>query len=249
MFEVSMQGDVAVVTMNHGKVNAIDIEFCRAVPRELDHLRKNSAGMVLTGQGSVFSAGVDLVRFLDEGEDYAREFIPALSRAFAALYAYPKPMVTAINGHAIAGGCIIAIAGDQRLMATGSGRIGVPELKVGMPFPSMALEMLRQTCGRATERVLYLGERFSAEEALGMGLIDQVIPTDALLDRAVELATDLASRREEAFAVTKWQVREQVFLRLEELRDEENEVERIWMDTASRPFVRSYVESTFKSSD
>ena len=88
-----------------------------------------------------------------------------------------------------------------------------------------------------------------AEEALGVGLVDQVIPADALLDRAVELATDLASRREEAFAVTKWQVREQVFLRLRELRDEENEVERIWMDTASRPVVRAYTESTFKSSD
>ena len=68
-------------------------------------------------------------------------------------------MVTAINGHAIAGGCIIAIAGDQRLMAQAAPD-WVPELKVGMPFPSMAWKCC-QTCGRATERVLYLGERFS----------------------------------------------------------------------------------------
>ena len=147
MFEVKMHGDVAVLAMCHGKANTIDIEFCEAIPRQLEELRTNASAVVLTGSGSIFSAGVDLVRFLSENEDYSRAFIPALAKAFAALYAFPKPMITAINGHAIAGGCIIAIAGDMRLMAAGDGRIGVPELKVGMPFPGMALEMVRQVRG------------------------------------------------------------------------------------------------------
>lgn len=247
MFEVEMRGDVAVLTMCHGKANVIDAEFCEAIPSQLDDLRKSAAAVVLTGKGGIFSAGVDLKRFLGETQVYADTFIPGLARAFAALYAFPKPMVTAINGHAIAGGCIMAIAGDQRLMAAGDGTIGVPELKVGLPFPGIALEMVRQCCGRATERVLYLGERFSPDDAVHMGLVDRVVPADTLLDEAVALATDLATRREESFAVTKWQVREQVFLRLEELRDEEDEVERIWRDPASKDHIRAYVDATLKS--
>jgi enoyl-CoA hydratase len=246
MFDVEMRGDVAVVTMAHGKANAIDAEFCEAIPGKLDELRHEASAVVLTGQGKIFSAGVDLVRFVGETQTYADMFIPLLSRAFSALYAFPKPLITAINGHAIAGGCIIGIAGDQRLMAAGTGTIGVPELKVGMPFPAMALEMVRQTCGRATERVLYKGELFTPEQGLEVGLIDAVVSAETLIDDAVALATDLASRREESFAVTKWQIREQVFLRLDELRDEEDEVERIWRDPASKEHIQQFIDKTFK---
>src|SRR5439155_1274578 len=95
--------------------------------------------LVLVGTGSAFSAGVDLFRILDGGDDYVARFIPALSGAFDDLFAYRRPVVAAVNGHAIAGGCVIAACADYRLMAEGRGRIGVPEQLVGVAFPAIAL--------------------------------------------------------------------------------------------------------------
>ncbi|MGZ5434199.1 MAG: enoyl-CoA hydratase/isomerase family protein, partial [Thermoanaerobaculia bacterium] len=99
--------------------------------------------VILTGTGSIFSAGVDLFRVVDGGSDYVARFFPALARFVLDLFAFPKPFVVAANGHAIAGGCIFTLCADYRLMAAGTARIGVPELLVGVPFPASVLEVIR----------------------------------------------------------------------------------------------------------
>ena len=120
-------GDVAIVSLAHGKVNAMDVELCEAVTARFEALRQgDSTAVVLTAQGSVFSAGVDLKRIVDGGAAYAERFIPALCGMFEAVLFHPRPVVAAINGHAIAGGCVLACAADLRLMADGPGRIGAP---------------------------------------------------------------------------------------------------------------------------
>ena len=248
MFETTMHGEIAVVTMAHGKANALDTEFCEAIVGKLDELRGTARGVVWTGKGRIFSAGVDLRRILDAGEAYGHTFLPALSRAFKALYAFPHPMVTAINGHALAGGCIIAIAGDHRVMTDANASIGVPELRVGVPLPSMALEMIRQVTGIHAPRVLYRGERHDPQQALALGLVDELAPADEVLNRAIAAAEDLCSLAPESFAVTKWQLREQVFLRLHELEDEEREVERLWALPETHDRIRAYVDANIKSS-
>src|SRR6266576_3946717 len=91
----------------------------------------------------MFSAGVDLLRLVDGGADYVRNFLPAVCRTFEALFSLLAPVVAAIHGHAIAGGCVIACATDYRMMAREPGRIGVPELLVGVPFPVVPLEIMR----------------------------------------------------------------------------------------------------------
>ena len=152
-----------------------------------------------------------------------------------------------INGHALAGGCIVAIAADHRMMADGNGTIGMPELRVGVPVPSMALEMVRQVSGRNADRILYRGERFAPNKARKLGLVDEVEDGDKLLDAAVASAEDLASIDQAVFQVTKWQLREQVFLRLHELEDEEQEVERLWMEPECRDRIQAYLDKTLKS--
>lgn len=247
MLNVEVRDDVAVVEMQHGRANALDFEFCEAIVAKLDELRQSARAIVWTGNGSIFSAGVDLKRVLEEDKGYLHAFLPALSRAFKALYAFPNPMVCAINGHALAGGCIIAVAGDRRIMAEKQGTIGTPELRVGVPFPSMALEMVRQVCGAHADRVLLRGERHDPKTAKKLGLVDELVPADELLDAAFAAAQDLATINTDIFAVTKWQLREQVFLRLHELEDEEREVERLWLDPATLDRVRAYVENTLGS--
>ena len=91
--------------------------------------------VILTGSGSSFSAGVDLFRVLKDGPEYGRRFLPVLDNFLRAALTLPKPMIAAINGHAIAGGCILAATCDHRIMTEGNGRIGIPELAVGVPFP------------------------------------------------------------------------------------------------------------------
>ena len=99
--------------------------------------------MVLTGQGKMFSAGVDLKRLSAGGADYVRAFLPVLHKLYDAVFFYPKPVIAAINGHAIAGGAVLAACADRRVMAKDGGRIGVTELQVGVPFPALAFEIVR----------------------------------------------------------------------------------------------------------
>src|SRR5262245_9944474 len=126
--------------MNHGKVSALDLELCEAISAALRDF--DSGPVVFTGTGNVFSAGVDLWKVADGGAEYIRAFLPALVDAFDAVFTCPVPVVAAINGHAIAGGCVLAAACDHRIMTSGPARIGVPELLVGVPFPGLALDIV-----------------------------------------------------------------------------------------------------------
>ena len=139
MIAVEDHGDIAVVTLAHGKANTLDIEFCEAIAARFDDLRTAPAkAVVLTGQGRMFSAGVDLLRLSEGGAAYVRRFLPALHRLYSAVFFFPKPVVAAVNGHAIAGGCVLECCADRRIAARDGGRIGVTELLVGVPFPPLA---------------------------------------------------------------------------------------------------------------
>ena len=144
MIDSKINDGIAVLTLMHGKANALDIEFCEALAARFMELRSSDAkAVVLTGQGKIFSAGVDLKRLSEGGADYIRKFLPALHKLYDTVFYHPKPVVAAINGHAIAGGCVLAACADRRIMARESGRIGVTELLVGVPFPALAFEIVR----------------------------------------------------------------------------------------------------------
>ena len=125
---------IAVLRIEHGKANTLDMELCDAVVEAFEDAN-DARAVVLTGTGRIFSAGVDLFRVLEGGASYVDAFVPAMCRAFERLFVHPAPVAAAANGHAIAGGCLLVAAADQRLMAAGSARIGIPELQVGVPFP------------------------------------------------------------------------------------------------------------------
>ena len=135
MIERSSLGPARVLRMAHGKASALDLEFLQALTAELDAAARDEVrAVVLTGTGSIFSAGVDLIRLRDGGSDYLAHFLPAMHTCFERLFFLPMPTVAAVNGHAIAGGGVLTLACDHRLMARGSARIGlavhglVPEL-------------------------------------------------------------------------------------------------------------------------
>ena len=249
MIELAHHGDVALLTMKHGKANAMDAAFCTELVRRLDELRTSTVrALVITGQGNIFSAGVDLVQALDGGPDYFRHFLPPLRRAFEAVFFYEKPIVAAVNGHAIAGGCVLTCAADRRLMAQGQGRIGITELLVGVPFPVVALEIMRFAAApQHFERIVYSGATFPPDTAVGLGLIDEVVAADALMQRAMVAAETMGALGPEAFALTKQQTRQPVRERLDKDGPRfDPAVDAIWYAPETSARIRAYVTRTFK---
>jgi enoyl-CoA hydratase len=203
---------------------------------------------VLTAAGSIFSAGVDLPRLIEGGPAYAGLFLPTLSRAFEALFAFPKPLVAGVNGHAIAGGCILACAADRRLMARGVGRIGVPELLVGVPFPTVALEIMRQAVPPPhLTTLISSGETLPADLAKERGLVDAAVDSDRLLDEAVAAAAAMARLPADAFAITKKQLRGPSFALIREGQTRvDTAITDYWSAPETLERIRTYVARTLK---
>ena len=236
---------IAVLRIEHGKANVLDLELCNAIVEVFDDAG-DARAVVLTGTGTIFSAGVDLYRVVEGGRSYVEAFVPAMCRAFERVFVHPAPVIAAANGHAIAGGCLLVAAADQRLMAAGTARIGIPELQVGVPFPPVALEIMRfSTPPRHLQTIVYRAETHEPPAALALGLLDEVVAPDTLLDDALARAERLASVRAETFALTKRELRRPAMDRVRALdRDVAPEVCKRWLDPRTFDGIRSYLDRT-----
>lgn len=246
VFSREDSGTVAVVRMAHGKVSALDREFCDAMVAMLDEVVRGPArALVVTGTGSTFSAGVDLFRVLDGGPAYLAGFLPSMDSFLRALVAFPKPVVAAVNGHAVAGGCVIAAACDHRVMASGAGRIGVPELIVGVPFPPLPFEIVAARVGRQVFRQLVIsGRMLLPADAAGVGLIDEVVGPDALLPRAQEVAGQMARIPAATFALTKRAFTDPLLERVRAAAPLNEAVVEAWSSPEVTAGIREYLEAT-----
>ena len=248
MIEVTRRGAVTILRMAHGKVNALDVELCDGLTAQLLECAQSDAGaLVVTGAGKIFSAGVDLVRLLKGGAEYVRAFLPALNRMCATLFDFEKPVVAAVNGHAIAGGCIIACAADYKMMTREPAHIGVPELLVGVPFPVEPLEVMRFAApAHQLQSMIFRGVVFTPDLALQHGLIDEVVDADRLVDAAVSVAESLAAIPPAAFALTKRQLRAPALQRMRAGAELDAAVEDAWASPEVLRAIGDYVARTLK---
>jgi enoyl-CoA hydratase len=246
MIERSQHEGILTLRLAHGKASALDVELLDALLAELDGVAEDVRALVLTGTGSIFSAGVDLFRLTRDGADYVRRFLPLLSRFVRTLFAFPGPVVAAANGHAIAGGCVIVLAADIRLMAEGAGRIGMPELLVGVPFPAAALEVVRFAVPRdQVQSLLYTGRTLPPRDALAAGLVDEMVAPDQLLARAQEVARQLALIPPAAYRLTKQALRAQALERIERAAESQDRaVLEVWSAAQTHAHIREYLRRT-----
>ncbi|WP_425155175.1 enoyl-CoA hydratase/isomerase family protein [Candidatus Palauibacter sp.] len=243
MIQRNDDGGVALIRMENEPANVLTTEFSDALNAEFDRVREDGSveAVVLTGTGSAFSAGVELFRVVDDGAAYVESLLASLGVLFSKLRAFPKPVVAAVNGHAIAGGAVIACACDYRVMSRGNGRIGLPELRVGVPFPSVALDILRGAVPRRYQReVLLLGRSYDPEVAAERGFVDEIVPPEQLIERAREIVVELTSIPAATYDLTKRQ-----FSRAEGRAAElDDELRSIWTAAETANHIRGYLERT-----
>ena len=204
---------IATVTLQRGKVNALNEPMVEEIADAFGHLATDTEvkSIIFTGSGKFFSFGFDVPEFLKYPKKDFVKFIERFTNLYTYLFQFPKPVVAALNGHTIAGGCMLATACDFRLMASGKGKIALNEITFGAPVFAGSAEMLRFCLGsRNAQSILYSGAMYSAEEAFGLGLVDQVSSKDALLDDAIKVAQELGEKDGTAFPIIKKLLRKPV---------------------------------------
>ena len=205
---IDQHGDVALVRVDRPPANAMDLELLaagHAVREELEAARPGA--VVLTGRPGFFSAGVDLKVAPTLGPEQQSEMVAGINRLFAGWYSFPRPLVCAVNGHAIAGGLILALCGDHRVCATGA-KLGVTELRAGIPYPAAAIAVVRRELGAQAARLLVLGAGLiGPERALELGVVDEIAAPEEVEARALEIAGGLAALPRQAYERVKRQLR------------------------------------------
>ena len=208
---IEERGDIALVRIDRPPANAMDPEFLADVVAATEDLAASSPGaVILTGRPGYFSAGADLkvVPTLDPAGQ--RAMVDGINGMCMSWYAFPRPVVCAVNGHAIAGGLVLALCGDYRVAAA-EGRYGLTELRAGVPYPTMAIAVVAgELTAPAARRLVLRADLVDAADLRDLGAFDEVVPPDDVLDRSLAVATDLASLPSSAYAATKARLRADV---------------------------------------
>jgi 3,2-trans-enoyl-CoA isomerase len=238
--EVSTTQGITTITLRRGKVNALHEPMVEELQEVFLKSERDPAVkvVILTGYGKFFSFGFDIPSLLGYRQEAFNQFLTKFTDLYSNLYLYPKPVIAAINGHAIAAGCMLALACDYRFMIQGRAKISLNEITFGASVFSGCVEMLRACVGqRNAERMLLSGDMYPADEALEMRLVDQIARRDSLQREAEIMAHNFANKDVVSFRSIKRLLRGPV---LDSMRAKEEgsiqEFSNIW-----------YSESTWKN--
>jgi enoyl-CoA hydratase len=207
MIEFSQRGDVAVLTIDDGKANAVGNAFVDALNAALDRAEKEAKAVVVAGRTGVFSGGFDLKEF-QKGPEATTALVGRGARLLLRVFSHPQPIVAACTGHAVATGAFLLLAADTRIGTSGPFRIGLNETAIGMTLPVFGLELAKARLSRRyLMTALVQAHLFDPEGAKDAGFLDAVSAPDELLDSALARATALAALPGAAYAANKLALR------------------------------------------
>lgn len=201
--QITLKDKLAIVSLNRPKSNAINLEMIQDLKRCFEQLSSDPkiGGVILTGHGHFFSAGLDLISLYQLNKTETEEFWHQFLNLSAQLVAFKKPLVAAINGYSPAGGCVLALTCDARIMAKGNYIIGLNEVPVGIIVPNSIFQMYSFWIGKAhATRALLEGRLYNPEEALQVGLVDEIVEQERILTQAEKVV-----RKYMAFEPNTWQ--------------------------------------------
>ena len=208
MSSYSQEGDVAVITLDDGKANAVGHAFVDHVNEGLSQANADANAVVLTGRAGMFSAGFDLKEF-EKGHEATLALVDKGAHLLLRVFSHPQPVVVACSGHAVAAGALMLLAADSRLGAAGEFRIGLNETAIGMTLPVFALELAKARLSKRYQTAAVIqAELYDPTGARDVGYLDEVVEPDALLERALESAASLAQMPHDAYAGNKLAIRE-----------------------------------------
>lgn len=224
---VVCHNNIMEAILDRGVTNVLNLEFINELTEIVHRVRSDSniRGLVL---GSVndkfFSMGFDIPQLFELSRSDFKVFYRAFNRACIELYTLPKATIAAITGHAVAGGCIIALCCDYRYIAEGKKKMGLNEIKLGVPVPYPVDCILRQIVGfRNACEILDTGEFYLPPELLQMGMVDRVLPLDQVRQKATEKVRLLSTFSTRAFSMIKQNRTEQVEAQIQEKLEEKEE--------------------------
>jgi enoyl-CoA hydratase/carnithine racemase len=224
-FHLVQQDGLGILHLHASNANAMNARVLQAISTGLQEAAEaNLKGLVLTGYDRFFSAGLDLLAVYEFDRRQMRRFIADWETAMVRLFEFPMPMIAAINGAATAGGCILAMACDYRIMAAKGAVIEMNGIRLGIILPAAALEILRGGIPASQlAYVLYSGKLFNADEALQRGLVNEVVPQENLLETALARLREFAGHMGNPTVSLKEAMRRNTLARLRENAEEMRE--------------------------
>ena len=241
---IEEQEKIALLRFANGVTNAISQEMVAELTDSLAQLRGSCRGLVLAGGEKFFSIGLDLPRLLQLDRRQMDLFWQGFDRILLDLYTLAVPTAAAINGHAVAGGTILALTADFRFIAEGRNLMGLNEVNIGVPVPYLADLMLRQLIdARAANEMVFGGELIDPQKAEAIGLVGEIVARQSPETRALETVKALAAKPKHAFGLIKENRTEAVRQRFMQNRDAKRAA---MMDCWFRPEVQQMLAEAAK---
>lgn len=245
--KVSVKDRLAIITLARGKSNALN----RQLITEIDDMLKNISaddnigGVILTGSAPFFSAGLDLVELYNYNEEEVKSFWQLFLGFTANLVSFKKPIVAAISGHSPAGGCVMALACDYRIMAEGQYIIGLNEVPVGIIVPNSIFQLYSFWIGKGeATKSLLTGKLYHPDEALKVGLIDELVKGESLLTAAERKIKKFMELESNTWSQSKLNIRQELIAAVS--ADQSATLDKMleqWWSPATRHILKTILEN------
>lgn len=246
MIQVEHYKKITIAKLNRNITNALNLDLLNELAEILEKVRKDSNihSLIFTSTNEkFFSIGFDIPQLYGLSRADFKVFYKTFNRVCLDLYTMPKLTIAAINGHAVAGGCILALCCDYRFIAEGKIKMGLNEIKLGVPIPYPADRILHQVVDfRNAREIVDTGDFYLPERLLEMGMIDQIVPQDHVLEKSIERAKSV-DESIDAFTIIKQNRIEEVEAEiLEKLKEKEQIFLNMWYAPETRKRLEAAME-------
>ena len=201
---LTTEGDVSIITLNDGKANVFSPEMSNTVSNLLDQVPGDKGSLVITGRSGIFSAGFDLKIISSGDSDAVASMVKAGFTLLARIYNFPRPVIAACSGHGVALGAFLLCCADYRIGAKGQFIVQANETRNNMSIPAPILEISKSRIAKTHwYRAILNAEAYPVENAIEPGYLDEVTDAENLMNRAMEVANDLATLGHPHYKITK----------------------------------------------
>ena len=201
---LTSDGDVSIITLNDGKANVFSPEMSKAVSSLLDQVPEDKGSLMITGRPGIFSAGFDLKIISSGDSDAVASMVKAGFTLLARIYNFPRPVIAACSGHGVALGAFLLCCADYRIGAKGQFIVQANETRNNMSIPTPILEISKSRIAKTHwYRAILNAEAYPVENAIEPGYLDEVTDAENLMNRAMEVANDLATLGHPHYKITK----------------------------------------------